>query len=562
MNETITPNPKYLKSAVETVYGKYDDFILLGLTGRTGSGSSTVAAILQREKNAMQHSLYNGIEPINNDQRKQKILSNFFDKNWKPFQLVQVRSVITLLIAECAENDLKTYLTKKLQDWREDIIEEFLKKLCAIRDEQTQRNAPGNSLADFYTRILPRQCDVIKNVLGESAFVELYQLVGKNIRISGDPLVEKLVDGKFFTLAQRINEIVKSIHTENKAKSRPTLIVIDAIRSPLEALFFQDRYASFYLVAVSCPDDQRRARLRQIGIPDVAIELIDKQENKSRDPKDPAYFSVQDIPSCLQKADIYITNPNGKDLITQLANLTSQLIRFTSLMSHPGLITPTSVERCMQIATTAKLNSGCISRQVGAAVSDENYSIQSIGWNDAPQGQVPCSLRGRDGLLNGHDKVAFSEYEKNDTEFIEFAKKKWLKFVPISDAGKNISYCFKSDYNELKDDKNQVHTRSLHAEENAFLQISKNGGRGLKGGKLFTTASPCELCAKKAYQLGIKHIYYIDPYPGIATKHILQGGSNNPQMHLFFGAIGKAFQRLYTPTLPYKDELNALVEGL
>ena len=45
-----------------------------------------------------------------------------------------------------------------------------------------------------------------------------------------------------------------------------------------------------------------------------------------------------------------------------------------------------------------------------------------------------------------------------------------------------------------------------------------------KNGKLFCTASPCELCSKKAFQLGIKDIYYIDPYPGIALKHIIRFG--------------------------------------
>lgn len=75
---------------------------------------------------------------------------------------------------------------------------------------------------------------------------------------------------------------------------------------------------------------------------------------------------------------------------------------------------------------------------------------------------------------------------------------------------------------------------------------------------LFTTASPCELCAKKAYQLGITTIYYIDPYPGIALDHILQGGGKNPVLTLFSGAIGRAFHRLYTPIVAYKDELNAL----
>ena len=61
-----------------------------------------------------------------------------------------------------------------------------------------------------------------------------------------------------------------------------------------------------------------------------------------------------------------------------------------------------------------------------------------------------------------------------------------------------------------KEYKNQVHTRSLHAEENAFLQLAKYGTQGIQNGVLFTTASCCELCAKKAYQLGIKKIYYID----------------------------------------------------
>jgi len=128
--------------------------------------------------------------------------------------------------------------------------------------------------------------------------------------------------------------------------------------------------------------------------------------------------------------------------------------------------------------------------------------------------------------------------------------------------GRNSAYCFKTEYNTLKDKDNQVHTRSLHAEENAFLQISKYGGRGIEGGYLFTTASPCELCAKKAYQLGIKKIYYIDPYPGIATNHILMAGVNNPELILFSGAIGRAFHLLYSPVVAYKDEMSALTKKI
>ena len=90
------------------------------------------------------------------------------------------------------------------------------------------------------------------------------------------------------------------------------------------------------------------------------------------------------------------------------------------------------------------------------------------------------------------------------------------------------------------------------------MQLAKYGTIGIKGGKLFTTASPCELCAKKAYQLGIKEIYYIDTYPGISMQHILDCGDKKPDLILFQGAIGRAYVSLYNPMLPLKDEIKAI----
>jgi len=58
---------------------------------------------------------------------------------------------------------------------------------------------------------LPKSCEDIKNILGESAFVKLYQKIGTNLRMSGKPTEEQLVEGKFFTLAEKINVILKDI---------------------------------------------------------------------------------------------------------------------------------------------------------------------------------------------------------------------------------------------------------------------------------------------------------------------------------------------------------------
>lgn len=264
---------------------------------------------------------------------------------------------------------------------------------------------------------------------------------------------------------------------------------------------------------------------------------------------------TSNVKKCIEISDIHIFNPRNEPNNHNI--LKAQLAWYLSLIKHPGLITPTSLERVMQIAYTAKLNSGCISRQVGAVVTDENYSIKSVGWNDVAKGQVPCNLRSLNEVINFSSDTTYSEYERYDEKFQSKAKEKLISLANI-EKGKNPSYCFKSLQNEIDGERNQVHTRSLHAEENAFLQLSKYGGIGIEGGKLFTTASPCELCAKKAYQLGIKEIIFIDPYPGIAIQHILHIGNNPPKLVQFRGAIGKSYQQLYEPLMPYKDELEFL----
>ncbi|MCK5677111.1 MAG: dCMP deaminase [Flavobacteriaceae bacterium] len=228
----------------------------------------------------------------------------------------------------------------------------------------------------------------------------------------------------------------------------------------------------------------------------------------------------------------------------------------------------------MQLAYTAKHNSGCISRHVGAAITDEEYSIKAIGWNNTPAGQVPCSLRNATDLTDPNplrDTIAFTNYERgvDNNQSKEYEAFKSIlnenfdtKVKQNSHLlkGRNVCFCFRSLKNSMSEGKNQVHTRSLHAEENAFLQLTKYGGAGIRNGILFSTASPCELCSKKAYQLGIMIIYYIDPYPGISKSHILSSGENPIEIRLFNGAIGSTYHQLYQIIMPYKDELALLLD--
>ena len=96
----------------------------------------------------------------------------------------------------------------------------------------------------------------------------------------------------------------------------------------------------------------------------------------------------------------------------------------------------------------------------------------------------------------------------------------------------------------------------MHAEEKALDGVSD----AAKGGYLFTTSSPCEMCAKKAKNHQLSKIYYIETYPGISEQQFSNSGDkNNRAKHILFsGAIGRAYMQMYTPIMPHKDLLGLL----
>lgn len=559
--------------ALDEVFKDTGNFVILGLTGRTGSGCSTAADILTSTSLNLpdvSQSHYEG-----NEARKYRIIKSYMDSNWNPFLWLQVRSVITRYILTLNYRELIHFLSRVLNIDTPVIS----KALSAFKDQYVAAHnritsyidLPEETLSeieekkkqsfDIYFNWLPVFSnsfrEQLKNI-SQNAYTRLYQIVGDNIRASGKPASNVFNPKNVFNFASTINKIIKAARFEAKLNSRPCLVVLDAIRNPYEAAFFKERYADFYLVSINTSNENRLNHLRTSHkFSEIQIEELDNKEYPKRQ-KGHDKFVSQNIQKCIEASDIHINNPRTNQYDHN--ELKCQLAWYVALILHPGLIMPTAIERCMQIAASAKLNSGCISRQVGAIVTDQNYSVKAIGWNNSPQGQVPCILRNAEDLINGTDGDAYSTYEKNDAVFRDVLVNKYSEYQasPLL-KGRNLSYCFKDLKNEVDKEKNQVHTRSLHAEENAFLQITKYGGQQLEGGILFTTASPCELCSKKAYQLGIKDIIYVDPYPGIATQHTLSVGSLSPELTLFRGAIGMAYHKLYSPIMAYKDELETLL---
>lgn len=566
------------KSSVEMIFSERGKFVIIGLTGATGSGCSTVASILCQEFAGIDPPKPDTFDYKGDEDRKYEILHDYAKANWKSFHKINMTSVISSFLIRGTDGEIKDllavcgltaqesvdfvekqYLTDPDIAQYRNMSDKVETNFTHDRETQPPDLYTGDDSFNFYFDHLPKFTQILKDKLkiyARNLFTRLYQTVGNNIRASGTAFQTHGDAKNMFALAEIANRMVKILR--RRAKEKPCRIVIDALRNPYEILFFRYRYASFYAMAISTSENDRKGRLsRTLGMDDSQIDALDKQEGR-RKLKNGEKFVSQNVPRCLEISDIYISN---LDEAATKDKLKRQIIRYVTLMIHPGLVTPSLQERCMQVAFQARVNSGCISRQVGAVVTDSDFSIKAVGWNNTPQGQTPCLLRKMDNLFDRKDEQSFSEYERTTGKFQNQLKQFYdLRMIsPDALNGRHLPYCFKDQYNLLEEKDNQVHTRALHAEENAMLQIAKYGGEGLKGGALFSTASPCELCSKKAYQIGISNIYYIDPYPGIAREHVLNIGRNIPELHLFEGAIGRGYQQLFENLMPFKDELGHLL---
>lgn len=455
------------------------------------------------------------------------------------------------------------------------------------------------ALADFYFKDenFKDFFESFLHALGESDLYSLcffHHRMAYQIRKSGnlndeyDKIYEiEAVDyAHLYDLIRLVNLLIKGYQRlDVKTGKQPCRIVIDSLRNSMEAQYLKERYSAFYLIAVNSKNRQtylQRAVISkskkdvEAGLTKLMLEKIDRlsmEEVKISD-YTAGDMASPDIENVIADAEIHISNnveENAKKETSyyEFYSMAEQWMKYYSLIMHPGLITPSADERCMVVAYTAKFNSSCISRQVGAVITNQYHSIRTIGWNEVPYGQMPCGLRDISNVDNNGREIChdceYSEFERGKGEhgsfyngkgFNECIKKDYVGVDEEYLAGLPKPYCFKSLHNRYEGEKNQVFTRSLHAEENAILQMAKYGGEPLMNGIIYVTASPCELCSKKLYQIGVRKIVYIDPYPGIARQHIIKAGFKQPELQLFQGAYGTTYFKLYKPFMPYKDEFD------
>lgn len=339
--------------------------------------------------------------------------------------------------------------------------------------------------------------------------------------------------------------------------SRRKCHIIDSIKNQEELDLLRMVYReSLYVVGVFAPVEHRNNRLHNKGfsLPDVA-GLMDRDSGEE-------LSGGQTVSDTFAQCDFFLRMDTNTD--TQLR---ARVDRFLHLILGTKIITPTRAETAMYAAATAAGSSACLSRQVGAAVTDDEGEVLAIGWNDVPKAFGDLYVTDLKKDPNGdQDKRCWNHGGKcyNDEE-------KTILSDHLIDALK--------DYipeEKRKDAASAVlgnkrlrglieFSRSIHAEMHAILTALRQTGDRVKGGSLYVTTYPCHSCARHIVAAGIKFVYFIEPYKkSLAIK--LHGDaiteSENDKDHVQFlpydGVAPSRYLALFRMT-PDSRKKNGLV---
>ncbi len=295
-------------------------------------------------------------------------------------------------------------------------------------------------------------------------------------------------------------------------QSRRKCFLIDSIKNQYELDILKAVYRDlFYFIGVFSPKSKLEEELqRKRGLkPFQAQILIDKDSGESID-RDYAKYG-QTVRKTFPQADLFIRIDRNTE-----EHLRFKVERFLHLIFNTKIITPTNAETAMYLAAAASGNSACLSRQVGACLTDSEGSVISVGWNDVPKaGGRLYQFKESDKLGENDNRCMNIDNGKchNDLEKERLAREIAEKMIDegISqkkDQERIISILLNTRLKSLIE-----FSRAIHAEMYALISAGQNNGSKIIGSSLYCTTYPCHNCARHLIAAGVMNIFYIEPYP-------------------------------------------------
>ncbi len=294
-------------------------------------------------------------------------------------------------------------------------------------------------------------------------------------------------------------EKAKKVANAPRYTNRRRCYIIDSIKNNNELEILRLVYRDmFHFVGVFAPLHVRQAELESGGmsLPEV-YQLIDRDSGEELE-------HGQTVRDTFPRADCFVRAG------IENSDMSERIQRLLDLIFRTKVITPTIAETAMYQAASAAGNSACLSRQVGAAITDAAGEMLAIGWNDVPQfggGLYKSSAVGGDKRCFNWKGICHNDEEKDLLAEKVVTVLRDAGLVEGAQVGRAIGALRASPIRALIE-----FSRSIHAEMHALLSAGHSAGARIRGGTVYCTTYPCHSCARHLVAAGVQAVYYIEPY--------------------------------------------------
>lgn len=293
--------------------------------------------------------------------------------------------------------------------------------------------------------------------------------------------------------------------------------VVDSIRNPEEVHYLKSQYVDFFVFGIFARNTLRWERIQATYGGNQAQFFADEKRDKGGD----KIAHGQRVTDAFLTSDAIILNESpivnkNEAFLTLKAKVEKYIKLFTGAATDKS---PTEVESIMCMAYANSFRSSCLKRKVGAVIVDSKGNVFSSGYNEVPLLEKPC----------------LSEYGGC---YRAVSKRRIEQLFPKDGAPEELKGSVMAQVKLLEK------CRALHAEENAILNVARFGSAAvLKEATLYTTTYPCNLCANKIAQVGIKKVVYYEPYPVEEAKVTLEKA--HVEQEMFEGITFNSYFRVF-----------------
>jgi deoxycytidylate deaminase len=353
--------------------------------------------------------------------------------------------------------------------------------------------------------------------------------------------------------------------------------ILDSIRHPAEVELLRHLYQdAFILIGVVCEEDVRAERLSKRKYPEAGIDSV--KRFMKRDERAPAP-NGQRVSEAFYLADFFVDNTIDRFLEQEEPNpnwdINERLGRLIKIVTHAEIVRPETAETAMSYASAAAMRSACLSRQVGAALTDSNGNVIATGSNEVPR--AGGGLYGETYLVDAPDhRCAYrkmspgkSPYCSNTVEQNSIVDELIDVVKELREADPVRKLALKEQIKRSRIGDLLEFSRAVHAEMDALLSAGREGISTI-GGRLYVTTFPCHYCARHIVSAGVDEVQYIEPYPksrafrlhgdAIALELVdwkpPSSGGTKVLFRPFVGVAPRLYRRAFFKDRELKNSLN------